>query len=409
MASRPARMIGGFTRSEARLIFGSSTAYALRMFGTYMALPVLSPYAALLPGATALLTGLSVGAYGLTQAIFQIPLGLAGDRFGRGRVLALGLVVFGAGSWICAIAASAPVLVLGRLVQGMGAMASTMIALLGDRTREDVRTRAMAAMGVMIGGAFAIGLVGGPAVAARLGVPWLFGFAAVSSFVGLALLPWALAARTGVDRAGGQPPSSPALAFAAAVRTLAHPALVTLDLGILVLHLGLTALFVVLPLRLKELLSPAYQWKVYAPAIVVGFATMAIASRAAESRSGRRVVLAVGSLAIAAASTLMALGGGIGHLRAMLSLYVIGFACTEPTLAAQVTRNADPPLRGTAAGVFNTVQFFGVFLGGLVAGAALGGREPWLFVGIAAAQLAWLALSWRWLMVAVSAGRVEAS
>jgi predicted MFS family arabinose efflux permease len=386
----PVRGAAGFTGAEARLVFGTGAAYALRMFGAYMALPVLSPYAAALPGAAPLWTGLSVGAYGLTQAIFQIPMGLLGDRRGRGLVLVLGLVVFGLGSWICAAAGSAPVLVLGRLVQGVGAMASTVIALLGDRTRDAVRTRAMAAMGVLIGGAFAFGMLGGPAVAARLGVPWLFGFACVASFAGLALLPWSLRARTG----GGAPPAA-APASAAALRALTQPPLLALDAGILVLHLSLTALFVVLPLRLAGHLAPAYQWRLYAPVLVAGFAAMAVASRAAESQRGRRGVLAAGSAGLAAACLLLARDGGLGELAAALGLFVMGFACLEPALAAQVTRHSGAGRRGAAAGVFNTVQFAGVFLGGLAAGAALGGREAWLFLGLAAAQAAWLTLAWR--------------
>jgi MFS family permease len=389
----------GFTGVEARLVFGAGAAYALRMLGTYMALPVLSPYAASLPGAAPLWTGLSVGAYGLTQAIFQIPMGLLGDRRGRGLVLALGLVVFGLGSWICAAAGSAPVLVLGRLVQGVGAMASTMIALLGDRTRDAVRTRAMAAMGALIGGAFTLGMVGGPAVAARFGVPWLFGFACVASFAGLALLPWALRARTtggGAPTPGRGAAAAPALlAPAAALRALACPALLSLDAGILVLHLALTALFVVLPLRLVVHLAPAYQWRIYAPVLLAGFAAMAVASRAAETNRGRRGVLAAGSACLAAACLLLARDGGLGGLAVALGLFVVGFACLEPTLAAQVTRHSTAELRGAAAGVFNTVQFGGVFLGGLAAGAALGGREAWLFAGLAVAQAVWLTASWR--------------
>src|SRR5215470_3638960 len=182
----------GFTPEEARVLLGTSAIYALRMLGVYLAFPVLSRYAKELPGSTTLLVGLSVGAYGLTQALFQIPFGALGDRNGRGRALGLGLLIFGAGSGVCALAHNAPVLVLGRLVQGAGAMASTMIALLGDRARAEVRTRAMAAMGLFIGGAFATGLVFGAPLAERFGMPALFGFSCVASLVGVAALPWAL-------------------------------------------------------------------------------------------------------------------------------------------------------------------------------------------------------------------------
>jgi MFS family permease len=274
-------------------------------------------------------------------------------------------------------------------------MASTMIALLGDRTRDAVRTRAMAALGVLIGGAFAFGMVGGPAVAARVGVPWLFGFACVASFAGLALLPWSLHARAPGPGAAAAAPAPTAPSPAATLRALAQPPLLALDAGILVLHLTLTALFVVLPLRLAAHLAPAHQWRLYAPVLLAGFAAMAVASRAAETPRGRRGVLAAGSAALAAACLLLARDGGLRELAVALGLFVVGFAGLEPTLAAQVTRHSSATRRGAAAGVFNTVQFAGVFLGGLAAGAALGGREGWLFAGLAVAQAAWLVLSWR--------------
>lgn len=383
-APRPRRFPGGFTLAEARVLYGTSAVYALRMLGVYLAFPVLSPYAKSLPDSTPLLVGLSVGAYGLTQAIFQIPIGNLGDRIGRGRALALGLLLFGAGSAVCALATNAPVLVLGRLVQGAGAMASTMIALLGDRTREEVRTRAMAAMGMFIGGAFALGLVFGGTLAKRFGMPALFGFSAVASVVGLAVLPWALRGPEHGHHAAGVP-----LSPRAVMAVLARPALLTLDIGILLLHLGLTALFVVLPIRLAPLLSPADQGKLYAPALALGFVSMWLSSHFAETRRGALVVLASGSSCLAVGLVSLAFGHSVRSLAIALGFYVVGFASLEPTLAANVTRHADPVMRGTAAGLFNTVQFFGVFLGGLAAGAVLGHAEPVLFVGLAGIQLLW--------------------
>ena len=390
-------VIGGFYPEEARVLFGTSAVYALRMLGVYLAFPVLSWYAKTLPGSTPLLVGLSVGAYGLTQALFQIPIGNLGDRIGRGRALALGLLIFGAGSAICAFAHTAPVLVLGRLVQGAGAMASSMIALLGDRTREEVRTRAMAAMGMFIGGAFAIGIVFGATLKEKFGMPALFGFSAVASVLGLAVLPWALG--------GGSPRethrAAVPLTLRAVMAVLARPALLALDLGILLLHLGLTALFVVLPIRLHTVLPGPQQGKLYAPALALGFVSMWLSSHFAETRRGTMIVLGIGSLFLASGLVSLAFGHSVGSLALALILYVIGFASIEPTLAANVTRRSDPLIRGTAAGLFNTVQFFGVFLGGLAAGAVLGRAEAALFVGLAAVQLLWLMVartllgSWR--------------
>jgi MFS family permease len=388
LASSPARRILGFEPGESRLLFGTSAIYALRMLGVYLAFPVLSRYAKDLPGSTELLVGLSLGAYGLTQALFQIPMGILGDRAGRGRSLALGLVVFAAGSGICAMARTAPLLVLGRLVQGAGAMASTMIALLGDRAREEVRTRAMAAMGVFIGGAFAFGLIFGASLEARFGMPALFGLSAVASLLGLAALPWALGARTPVAEHHEGTVSLPKV-----LAVLARPGLLALDAGILLLHSGLTALFVVLPLRLHAVLSPAQQGLLYAPVLALGFGAMWVSAHIAETPRGLRIVLAAGSFFVATGLVSLAYAHSVRALALSLALYVVGFASLEPSLAAGVTRHAEPGMRGTAAGVFNMVQFLGVFLGGLAAGAALGHRETALFISIAAAQLLWLVLA----------------
>jgi len=369
------------------VLLGTSAIYALRMLGVYLAFPVLSRYAKELPGSTTLLVGLSVGAYGLTQALFQIPFGTLGDRIGRGRALGLGLLVFGAGSGVCAIAHTAPILVLGRLVQGAGAMASTMIALLGDRAREEVRTRAMAAMGLFIGGAFATGLVFGAPLAERFGMPALFGFSCIASLAGVAALPWALG---GLRELPAHGRGDATLSMRSILSVLARPPLLAADFGIMLLHLGLTALFVVLPLRLHELLPASKQGFLYAPVLALGFVSMWVSSHFAETPRGTRMVLALGSLFLAAGLVSLAFGHSVRALASSLALYVVGFASLEPSLAASVTRNAAPGMGGTAAGVFNTVQFFGVFLGGLAAGAALGRGEPQLFVAVAVAQLVWV-------------------
>lgn len=388
----PVKLLGGFLPSEARLVFGSSGIYSLRMLGVYMATPVLSPYAESLPGSTAIWVGLSLGAYGLTQAIFQIPFGLFGDRFGRRRTFFFGLAIFAVGSLVCALAGTAPVLVLGRFIQGMGAIASTMIALLGDGTRESIRTRAMAGMGLFLGGAFATGLVTGPVLSVKYGVGNLFAISAVLSVLGLIAIPFV------VRRQDMRPKDSVEelpLSWRAVLAVLAKPQLLGLDIGILILHMGLTAMFVVLPLRLQGMIPPSQQWQVYAPVIVLGLTALITASHFAERPRGARVVFAFGSSCLALGFALFAFGDGLVSLVTALTIYVVGFASTEPALAAQVTRHAQAKVRGTAAGVFNTVQFFGVFLGGLAAGAVLHRAEWVLFLSIAVIQLLWLAAAWR--------------
>lgn len=392
-STAPTKIPGGFLPSEARLVFGSSGIYSLRMLGVYMATPVLSPYAESLPGSTAMWVGLSLGAYGLTQAIFQIPFGLFGDRFGRRRTFFFGLAIFALGSLVCALAETAPVLVMGRFIQGMGAIASTMIALLGDGTRESIRTRAMAGMGLFLGGTFAVGLVTGPILSVKFGVSNLFALSAVLSVLGLFAIPFVVRRRDMRPKSAEQ--EEQPLSWRGALGVLAKPQLLGLDIGILILHMGLTAMFVVLPLRLQGMVPPSQQWMVYAPVIVLGLTALITSSHFAERPRGARVVFVFGSVCMALGFTLFAFGDGLMSLVTALTIYVVGFASTEPALAAQVTRHAQREVRGTAAGVFNTVQFTGVFLGGLAAGAVLHRAEWLLFVSIAGLQLLWLLAGWR--------------
>src|SRR5580765_8170575 len=271
----PARGVLGFTAEESRVLLGTSAIYALRMLGVYLAFPVLSRYAKELPGSTTLLVGLSVGAYGLTQALFQIPLGTLGDRIGRGRALALGLLIFAVGSGICALGHTAWWLVIGRLVQGAGAMA---------------------AMGLFIGGAFALGLIFGAPLSERFGMPALFGFSCVASLVGIAFLPWALG---GMKKLPAHGTGDRTLSVGSIVPVLARPPLLAADVGIMLLHLGLTALFVVLPIRLHALLGATQQGLLYAPVLALGFVSMWVSSHIAETPRGTRLVLAIGSLFLA--------------------------------------------------------------------------------------------------------------
>jgi MFS family permease len=394
-----------FERDELTVVLGASGVYALRMLGLYMALPIMSTWAAGLPGATPLLVGLAVGAYGLTQAIFQVPAGLLGDLRGR-RIVVLGsLLVFGLGCVIVAMAHSIHVVILGRLVQGVGAMASTLIALIGDVTREQVRTRAMALMGGVLGVAFAGGFLLGPLTSAHFGVPAVFGLAAGLSVLGAVLfeilVPGRLVPRVGkgsradIAAATGRK-ATPPWSWAEARSLLHDRSLLVLDGGIAALHAALTGLFVVLPFVLKEFFGPLDLWKVYAPVLASGLISMVWASHQADRPARTRKVLRTGAVTL----TVGLIGLALFHTTlagaaVSLWLFVVGFAMIEPVLASLLTRYTGKTARGTAAGLFNMSQFGGAFVGGALAGFLMQFGRSAPFAALAVLTGLWaVALSW---------------
>ena len=377
---------GRFSRREERAVTILCAVYALRIVGLYMVLPVLSPYAASLRGSTGLLTGLAVGAYGLSQGVFQIPFGSLSDRIGRKRAIVFGLSLFAIGSAIAGAATTAVALVLGRLVQGMGAIASVVVALAADLTREQVRTQTMARIGVWVGGAFAVGMTVGPFVAGVVGIPSLFWATAVLSALGAIQLVVAVPEpRRRRQRSDGRRGTSEERLRTGDVRfLLAQRPLLLLDVGTFLLHLTLTVIFVVLPFVFDAEFGPRRIGRAVVPIVVVGLGAMVLAARYTD-RTGRssRVFLVGGALFLVACIVL-AIGGttGAGAV-AGLGVFVLAVACLEPTLPALTTRFAVGPHRGAAMGVFHMAQFLGSFVGGLVGGAALGGSLllPFLLLG----------------------------
>jgi MFS family permease len=327
-----------------------------------------------------------------------VPAGLLGDVRGRRLVILCSLLVFAVGCGIVAVAPSIHFVILGRLVQGVGAMASTLIALIGDVTREDVRTRAMALMGGVLGVAFAGGFLLGPLVSAKAGVPSVFGLAAGLSVLGALLfeilVPRRLvpairdahALKQASNLAGTTQPWSWSEA-----RSLLHDrSLIVLDSGIACLHAALTGLFVVIPFVLADFLKPLELWKVYAPVLACGLIAMVLGSQQSDRRARTRTVLRLGAFTLT-----LGLGGLAFFHRTFwgtaisLGCFVVGFAMIEPTLASLVTRFTGRTARGTAAGLFNMSQFGGAFIGGALAGFLMPyGR------GVAFGALGLLTLGW---------------
>jgi MFS family permease len=371
--------------AERRAVASLAAIYAVRLLGLFLLLPVLALHAGALPGATPLLAGLAVGAYGLTQAVVQIPFGVWSDRIGRKPVIAVGLLLHIAGSVLGALAASAPALVAARVVQGFGAVSGPVTAFLADLTRPASRTRAMFAVGMSIGASFVTSLVAGPWLAGAIGVAGVFVLIGALGTGALGIVIFALPAeRQATARAARGDWRE------AATRTLApHHA------GIFMLHLTLTAAFIAVPHVLRDLhgIEAARHWPVYLGVFLPSVALTAplVLWSERQRRPGRAMQAGGAGLAVA----LGALAFGHAHfgvLIAALVLYFGAFNFLEARLPAALAEAAGEASRGAALGLFATCQFAGAFAGGLLGGALLGSR--WQLTGIfacaALAALAWL-------------------
>ena len=355
----------------------------IRMFGLFALLPVLSLYAADLKEQTPLLIGLAVGAYGLTQAGFQVPLGALSDKIGRMPVLLGGLAIFAAGSILAATSDSIYGVIAGRLLQGAGAISATLTALIADATREEVRTKSMAIFGIGIGMSFMVAMVAGPLIAAKFGVQSLFWIAAALAVVAglmLQLLPEIPQAK--ISRSWNIIP-----AFRAD--------LLRIDFYVFLLHAIMTATFVALPFLLHDRLDMTLtdHWKMYVGALVLslGITVPMIMSDHHQGR-GRLIGLAV-TLIVAAQLALTFFSFSAWPVLLALVLYFGGFNFLEAGLPARLSMLADDEVRGASLGVFSSAQFFGAFVGGLIGGRFLGqGRPTDVFFVCALMAGIWLAL-----------------
>jgi len=374
--------------AERRVVASLAAVYAVRLLGLFLLLPVLALHVGAMPGGTPLLAGIAVGAYGLTQAMLQIPFGIWSDRIGRKPLIVVGLLLHVAGSMLGAVAASAPALVIARVVQGLGAVSGPVMAFLADLTRPESRTRAMFTIGMSIGVSFVISLVAGPLLAAAIGVSGVFLLIGGLGLVALALVLFVLPAEQPLRRR----PGARGFRQVLTARLLPHYA------GIFMLHLTLTSAFIAVPHVLRDLhgIEASRHWLVYlgvfAASIVL---TVPLVVWSERNRSPGRAAF-IGGLALAAA--LVALAIGHAHLDALLAALVLFFGAfnfLEARLPAALTEAAGEESRGAALGVFATCQFAGAFAGGLMGGSLLGralGLTE-IFVAAAIVVSAWLPLA----------------
>ncbi len=381
------------TPQEKKATFAIAGVFATRMLGLFMIFPVFALFAhTAFPEATGTQIGLAMGIYGLTQALLQIPFGLASDRWGRKPLIVGGMLVFALGSVICAVAPDIETMILGRAVQGMGAVAAVLTALVADLVREPLRLRAMSVVGMTIGLSFTLSLILGPILSNWWGVRGIFWVIALLALVGIVLVLFVVPtpkthkfqreAEVDVRQIG---------------QVLRHPQLLRLDFGVFSLHAMLTAMFVVVPLLIAHEagLDSQHHWKLYLPVMLLSFVLMVPFIIQAESR-GRMKPVFVGAVATLVLVQLAFAGitPGFWSLFALLLVFFTAFNLLEATLPSLVVKLSPPDKKGTASGVYSTSQFLGAALGG-----ALGG---WLyqhhgidavFYGVAVLGLLWLGVA----------------
>ena len=376
------------TPQELRASFGLAGIFGLRMLGMFIILPVFALYAEKLPGGEShTLIGIALGAYGLTQACLQVPFGWLSDRWGRKRTIYLGLVVFALGSFVAAFAHSVEMVIVGRIIQGAGAISAAVIALAADLTRDDQRTKAMAIIGMTIGATFALSMAAGPVLDHIIGVPGIFAMTGCLAFAAL------LVVRVVIP---DPPPRGPVPAPKASLMSvLRDRQLFRLNYGIFALHGILMAIFVVVPFSLQSHLPAGSHWRVYLPVMIGAILLMLPPMLAAERRNLQKPVFIGALLVLIAALALLGFGGAsLAVLACGLLLFFTAFNLLEATLPSMISRRAPTGAKGTAIGVYGSVQFIGTFVG-----AASGGwlsqhySAPSVFGFCAVLAVVWLFLS----------------
>jgi MFS family permease len=353
------------TPIERRTVSTLALIYALRMFGLFMVLPVLVIFANDYEGASATLVGIAIGAYGLTQALLQLPFGVWSDRIGRKPVILIGLTIFTLGSALAASADSIWMLIAGRALQGAGAIASTLMALMTDLTREENRTKAMASIGASIGLSFTLAMVVGPALAGWFGLSGLFALTAVFSVAAMVLLVIA------VPTPKQQVRSRDARAFYHQLGDVVQDGqILRLSFGIFTLHAVLVACFVSVPVMLLAAgLLQEDHWQVYMPVMLVSFLCMVPFIIIGEKKQKMKQILLVAVLLLGVSLAWIALfGNQLIGLISGLWIFFLAFNILEASLPSLISKFAPAGFKGSAMGLYSTSQFFGAFVGGVVGG-----------------------------------------
>ncbi len=379
------------TAVERRATWSLASIYALRMFGLFLIMPVLSLYADQLEGSSPALIGFAIGVYGMSQALLQIPFGLISDWLGRKKIIVFGLLLFCLGSVIAAVSTSIFGIVLGRAVQGSGAIAGPIMALVADLTQEVHRTKAMALIGASIGVSFGVAIAAGPALAGLIGLHGIFWLIAALSIMAILVIIFVVPNPQHTKKH-----RDAELVTSSFGQVLTNPELLRLNYGIFILHALLTASFVVVPLLMRDAgLISTQHWQVYLPVFVGSFAAMIpLVILAEKKRKMKPVFLTAIVILVLAELGLMTFNLWLPGIIGFLWLFFTGFNLLEATLPSLISKTAPGDMRGTAMGIYSTCQFLGAGIGGSVGGWCYGhyGADA-VFMICAIAAGSWLLLA----------------
>jgi len=380
------------TASERQAAFWLAGVFSLRMLGLFMILPVFALYAEHLEGNTPALAGLAIGVYGFSQALLQIPFGFLSDRYGRKRIIYLGLLIFALGSVVAAMADSIGGVIFGRALQGGGAVSAAVMALAADLTREEHRIKVMATIGITIGLSFAASMILGPALNGWIGVSGIFWLTALLALLGIVVVRFRVP--DPVESRIHRDAEPVAAQFG---RVLNNEPLLRLNFGIFILHLLLTATFVAVPLALRDAgLTSSQHWRVYLPALTLSMAAMIPFILLAERyRQLKTVFLGAILTLVLVEFGLAALPDTVLETTVLLLAFFTAFNLLEAVLPSLITKLAPPDAKGTAMGVYSSSQFLGAFAGGALGGWLNGQFGPHgVFAFATLGALAWLLVAW---------------
>ncbi|APE04539.1 MFS transporter [Alteromonas sp. MB-3u-76] len=371
---------------ELRAALALASVYVLRMLGLFMVMPVLAVAAMDYPDYSPLLVGLAVGGYGLTQAALQIPMGMMSDKWGRKPVILLGLSVFAIGSFVAANADTMAWMIVGRILQGAGAIAGAIMALATDVSRESQRAKVLAIIGIAIGFSFYIAVIVGPLIANRFGLSGVFAVTGLLAILCIPLVKWVVPNSEPLS-SGETLPQKGQLG-----QLILSKQLWRLNVSVLILHMLITLLFVQLPVTLTDFdMSLSEHWRMYLPVLGASIVGLIIMMGAARGRTPKSLLL-LGAVFMGSAFFALGISSANWWLTtAAVILFFTGFNYLEANFPALVSSIAPAGQKGTAMGIYASFQFFGAFLGGMISGVVTDVWSPnTAYMVGAASTLLWL-------------------